>query len=82
MLTFDVRPPRNSTQRAFCPVKDDAFFSVRACGRQNADAPLRRMCAQEEECVENLFDALAAALLVPDNQQRFRQGVGLYLFLY
>lgn len=31
--------------------------------------------AQEEECVENLFDALAAALLVPDNQQRFRQGV-------
>lgn len=31
---------------------------------------------QEEECVENLFDALAAALLVPDNQQRFRQGGG------
>ncbi|CAN0435515.1 unnamed protein product, partial [Scytosiphon promiscuus] len=28
---------------------------------------------EEEECVENLFDALAAALLVPDNQQRFRQ---------
>ncbi|CAN0517838.1 unnamed protein product, partial [Scytosiphon promiscuus] len=29
---------------------------------------------QEEECVENLFDALAAALLVPDNQSRFRYG--------
>ena len=29
---------------------------------------------QEEECVENLFDALAAALLVPDNQARFRYG--------
>ncbi|CAM9865567.1 unnamed protein product, partial [Hapterophycus canaliculatus] len=36
---------------------------------------------EEEECVENLFDALAAALLVPDNQQRFRQGEGFELML-
>lgn len=32
--------------------------------------------------MENLFDALAAALLVPDNQQRFRQGVVGLLFLF
>ncbi|CBJ28776.1 conserved unknown protein [Ectocarpus siliculosus] len=36
---------------------------------------------EEEECVENLFDALAAALLVPDNQQRFRKGEGFELML-
>eukprot|EP00904_Undaria_pinnatifida_P000363 jgi/Undpi1/10327/HiC_scaffold_28.g12777.m1 len=36
---------------------------------------------EEEECVENLFDALAAALLVPDNQSRFRYGEGFELML-
>ncbi|CAN0444704.1 unnamed protein product [Ascophyllum nodosum] len=36
---------------------------------------------EEEECVENLFDALAAALLVPDNQARFRYGEGFELML-
>ncbi|CAM9638437.1 unnamed protein product [Ectocarpus fasciculatus] len=36
---------------------------------------------EEEECVENLFDALAAALLVPDNQQRFCKGEGFELML-
>ncbi|CAM9800362.1 unnamed protein product, partial [Choristocarpus tenellus] len=29
---------------------------------------------EEEECVENLFNSLAAALLIPDNQARFRFG--------
>ncbi len=45
------------------------------CNDPNAMHRVSPPTPQEEECVENLFDALAAALLVPDNQQRFRQGV-------
>ncbi|CAM9463938.1 unnamed protein product [Chrysoparadoxa australica] len=36
---------------------------------------------EEEECVENIFDSLAAALLVPENQTRFREGEGLELMI-
>jgi beta-catenin-like protein 1 len=36
---------------------------------------------EEEECVENLFDALATCLLVPANRARFRAAEGFELML-
>ena len=58
--------------------RNDRFVLVRCAtgGRLVValDALYFGTSCQEEECVENLFDALAAALLVPDNQSRFRYG--------
>lgn len=37
--------------------------------------------AAEEECVENVFDAICTLLLVPDNQTRFRRAEGTELMI-
>ena len=37
--------------------------------------------AEEEECVENVFSCLSTALLVPENQARFRNSEGFELML-
>lgn len=65
-VPFPIRVPygKKGVQISYLPSISVRKMYVNAC----------MIHIQEEECVENLFDALAASLLVPDNQARFRYG--------
>lgn len=51
---------------------------LQACAQYRRRDPTTK---EEEECLENIFSALAASLLVPENQVRFREGEGFELMV-